>query len=216
MFYFSGINFGQGKLLVITSLLKMGLILSGIFYLIKTRRYELVLPVFALLISISLINTQVIQGDVINREILHRIAPVVPFVALFIGFGIHFFTQRFTISNKRLLVNICLFLYILIETMFIKQYFAGPYALDYNDTEFYINAHTIFTHSPPIPLSTFEMKNNRCVMKTITAGTFLRNEYRPYKTSAFPTGLKELMTVIWIIPLVTGLWPMKLMKLVFK
>lgn len=216
MFYYSGIIFDQGKLLVISSLLKIGLILTGIFYVFKTRKYELIFPVMALLISISFINTRVIQGDSINREIIHRIAPIVPFTAVFMGFGIYNLTQLFII-HKNLLSSFSLFFVIAIELMFIKQYFTAPYALDYTDAEFYVSAFSIWNHSPPIPLSTFETKNNLCVMKTITAGDFLRNEYKSLKTSPFPQGLKELMIGIWIFPLITCFfWQKRLMRYVFK
>ena len=203
MFYFAGISFGLSKFLTLMSLIKIAIILLGIFVAAKEKKYELLLPIFAVLFSISLIHTRVIQGDSINREVLHRIAPVVPFVALFVGFGLQALVQ-ICFKNRRRYEFLELLFFLLVEIFFMFQYFRAPFALDYTDAEFYINGRSILTHKPKIPLSTFVEKNQLCVMKSIPTRTFLLNEYVEYKTSAFPKGLKELLIATWVTALLVN------------
>ncbi len=214
VFYYAGVFFGLSKTLTLTSIGKVVLILLGMFTIIKKQKYELIFPVFAVLISISFIHARVIQGEFINREILHRIALLVPFTSFFIVFGLQ------TIANilfKKKSNRYFFLMSFIIEIFFINQYFTAPYALDYSDREFYINANSIFSNQVELPWSNFRNMGKNCVINWVPARNILLETYKSYKVSAFPQGLKELLIGFWFIPLVITLLPCKrLVQTFFK
>ncbi len=202
--YYTGINFNLSKFISIISGFSILLLAIGIIRILRERRFELVLPPLATLIGISLMDTRVVQGDIVgNREILHRIAFVVPFVSLYIGFGAQtitsFLSQWF--PGKKDLSGVLIFI---LSVLFIYRYFSAPFALDYSDKEFYVNAQTILTHRPEIPFTRFRQENTVCINEFVPAGVFLTQEYRQFKTSAFPKFYKELLIAVWGIPII--LW----------
>lgn len=200
--YYSGIRFDLSRLISLVSLMRLLLVLGGIYTIVKKRLFELILPLLGVLVSISIINYKVVQGDSVgNREILHRIALSVPFVALYLGFGIRYFVELLSTEKRRLVWSNLTTVFLLIITLnFYLGYFSAPYALDYTDKEFYVDAPTIITRQLPLPVTQFRSNNDPCIINYVPGGEFIINNYRQYKKSAFPHGYKELILGFIIVP----------------
>ena len=203
--YYTGVAFNLSTYITFTSSVSLFLITLGIATILKRKKFELIVPILATLVGISLMDTRIVQGDIVgNREILHRIAFIVPFIALYTGFGIQ--TVASLVSQKILHSNYLIpGILFFVSLFFIHRYFTSPYALDYTQSEFYINAQTVFQHNKTLPLATFKRENDICITEFVPEGNFLVTNYKQFKTSAFPQGYKEVLLGLWGIPLLIWL-----------
>lgn len=202
--FYLGIQFNLSKLLTFFSLIKLIVLLSGLLYITYKRHFELFLPAIIFLIGISIHPTLMIQGNSIgDREIIHRLAPLIPFVTLYLVFGLNLISSLITIFSRNLNLVIGL---VLINIIFIFLYFRAPYSLDYTDNEFYINFPILFNDRIEIPISNFRFESGVCITKDDSmAEVYLLNYYRNYKVSAFPPLYKEKIITSWLAILLIGL-----------
>ncbi len=202
VFYYAGVNFNYGKLYSLQSLIVFIFLSAGVLFLIKSKKYMLVLVPFGLIFFICFLNYKNIQSGVVgNREILHRISPVVPFLSIYLFCGAEYLAKimhRFLKKISRRNLAICFSLFI--SFTFIFNYFRSPFALDYTDEEFYVNAQTMLTNKREIRPSDFTLKRNICVVISYPQKEFMVRNLRKYRVSAFPKNYKEIIIFFWAIP----------------
>lgn len=202
LFYYAGINLNYGKLYSLQSLIVFIFLFSGVLLLLKSKKYVFVLIPFGLIFFICFLNYKNIQSGVVgNREILHRISPVVPFLSIYLFCGAEYLakiTHRFLKKISRRDLAICFSVFI--SFIFIFNYFRSPFALDYTDKEFYVNASTMLTNKSEIRFSDFTSKRNICIVKNYPQNTFMVKSLRKYRVSAFPKNYKEIIIFFWAIP----------------
>ena len=202
--YYLGLPYGWEKSI---SLVSLGLIalffcLLGIGMAIYKNKWELVLPPTMVLVGICLMHSRVVQGDLVgNREILHRIAIVVPFTALLIGMGISFFTNFLT-RNKKIFFLLSSIILFLLQLGFIYRNFKYPVSLDNNPEDYYINSQIIANFKPQLPKTIFSWDGKYCFNKNLDeTKEFLLDYYRPYKIPAFSSSFKKTVLFVWFAPL---------------
>lgn len=202
--FYMGVSFTAGKIIAAISLLKLILLFFGVIEVVRKKYWFLLIPPLASLVGIGLMDSKVVQGDIVgNREILHRIAFIVPFVALLIGFGIKKIASLITLQRypKAMVATILL---LIIESIFVYWYFRAPFALDYTNKEFYVNAQTALTSTTILPFSQFTTNQNQCITTFVPAGSFLVETFRPYKISPFPQYYKEFLIGVWLLPIISS------------
>jgi 4-amino-4-deoxy-L-arabinose transferase-like glycosyltransferase len=208
VFYYAGINFNYGRLYSLQSAIISLFLFSGIFLLLKSKRYIFILIPFALIFFICFLNSKNIQAGIVgNREVLHRISPVVPFLSIYLFAGADFLAKTISIFIKKVNQRVLtIALSVFIAIIFIYNYFRSPFALDYNSQEFYVTAKAIMTNKKEIAFSSFSKKKNICIVKSYPQKGSMIGDMRKYKVSAFPAKYKEIMISIWIFPLVIMLF----------
>ncbi len=202
--FYMGVSFDHGKLFTSISLLKMIVFFIGIVEAVRKKYWFFLIPPIASLIGISFMDTRVVQGDIVgNREILHRIAFVVPFVSLLLGCGV---MKIASLIPKRYpkMISVTLF-FLIFESIFVYWYFRAPFALDYTNKEFYVNGQTALTSITALPFSQFITNQNQCIITTVPAGIILREAFVPYKVSPFPQFYKEFLIGVWLLPIIISL-----------
>lgn len=199
--FFFGINFNLSKFITVNSIIKLILIVLGISYAYKRKYFEIFIPAILLIVGICMHITGVVQGASIgNREIIHRVSPIIPFLVAITSLGTYWLSTF--ISRLAKTINGHLVTYtilIALNLSFINYYFRAPLALDYTDKEFYVNAKTIVTDRVDIPIANFVKNDRKCVVAGSYANVFLTSHYYRARSSAFPTNYKEILVGSWLL-----------------
>jgi 4-amino-4-deoxy-L-arabinose transferase-like glycosyltransferase len=208
VFYYAGLNFNYGRLYSLQSIIISLFLFAGIFSFLKRKLLIFILIPFALIFFICFLNSKNIQAGIVgNREVLHRISPVVPFLSIYLFAGADFLAKIMSrFINKVSQRSLTVFLSILIAIIFIFNYFRSPFALDYTPQEFYVTAKAMMINKKEIAFSSFANKKNICIVKSYPQKRSMIGDMQKYKVSAFPAKYKEIIISIWIFPLVIMLF----------
>ncbi|KKR49594.1 MAG: hypothetical protein UT84_C0023G0002 [Candidatus Curtissbacteria bacterium GW2011_GWA1_40_16] len=184
--------------------------LIGLIYFVISRKLIFVLPIAFTLLSLSLLRTQSIGGNLPwNYELITILAFTMPIASIFIFKGmllivdLIFHKHHFFSKHKNLLY---LFFASILLLKFVNNFFARPFTLDFSG-DYYINGSTIILNRHDIPVFSFsrDIYGTLNLVNSQVFFTYMKNDYRNEKVIVFSKNFKTITTVLVFLGFCYGL-----------
>ncbi len=205
-YYFLGLDgdilFNQSLKSIFINSVIIIFFLRGLVYFILSRKLILILPITLTLLTLSLLRTQSIGGNLPwNYELITILAFTMPVASILTFKGLLLILD--SIFNRYYFLNkyqtlLYLFFASILMLKFINNFLTKPFTLDFSG-EYYINAKTIIKNRGDIPGFLFNRGTDGTMYLTnsSTFFTYMKNEYKKENVIVFSKNFKFI--VIWLV-----------------
>lgn len=176
--------------------------LSGFVYFILNKKLILVLPIILTLLSLGLLRTQAIGGNLPwNYELITILAFTMPIASIFIFKGLQV-VLGLVLSRVRLLNKYKTLLYLLFAGIlmlkFINNFFTKPFTLE-SSSDYYIDVATVIKNHDNIPKFLFDRDTDGTLnlVNSSVFFTYMKEHYKKERVIIFSKNFK--LITVWLV-----------------